>query len=177
MSPRRGEATALAVSSDAEKAAVLDGLVASDHALGQLAERVALLRLASVDIDEVADAVAAALLALDQEELLVHAGRRRYGYVEPTEAAWWLLEQAVEPWLEDTARRAGLGLAEAALRLGLGILQGLQRISDRTLNDDLLLGWAPDFPCETADRVTTALADAGIEATDVELARVAPDLT
>jgi hypothetical protein len=118
----------------------------------------------------VASAVTAALLALDQEDLAANAGRTRYGYVEPTEAAWSLLEAAVEPWLEDIAR-ASLGLLDAVRRLGLGILEALDRIDQHTRNDDLLVSWAPDFAAETADRVTQVLADAGVDLTETGLAR------
>jgi hypothetical protein len=168
--------TALGLSSDAERAAIFDELVASDDDLRHRAEHAARVRLAGVDTHDVADAVAAALLAFDQEELAAHAGRTRYGYVEPTEAAWSLLERAVEPWLEDITRRASLGLIEAARRLGLGTLEALQRTSEHAHNDNLLLSWAPDFPGETANHITRVLADAGIDLTDTELVRVAPDL-
>jgi hypothetical protein len=127
-------------------------------------------RLAQVDTDDVTNAVVAALLALDQEDLAARAGRTRYGYVEPTEAPWSLLEAAVEPWLEDITRRAGLGLTEAARRLGLGTLQALQYVDRHIRSDDLLVSWAPDFPDETADRVVELLSDLGIELTDVERA-------
>jgi hypothetical protein len=176
MSAPRVTPTALAVSSEAERAAILDELVAADRELGDRAERAARSRLADADTGDAANALASALLALDQEELAAHAGRTRHGYVEPTEAAWWLLERAVEPWLEDITRRASLGFGEAAGRLGLGILDALQRIDEHAGNDELLLSWAPDFPGETANRVTRVLADAGIDLTDTELARVAPDL-
>jgi hypothetical protein len=162
--------SALAVASDGEKAAVLDDLVAADHELEDRAERAARSRLTQVDADDVANAVVAALLALDQEDLVANAGRTRYGYVEPTEAAWFLLEAAVEPWHEDITRRASLGLTEAARRLGLGILQALQSVERHIRNDDLLVSWAPDFPDETADRVVELLRDAGIELTDAERA-------
>ena len=108
MSGPRRSASALAVSSDAEKAAILDELVAADHQLEDRAERAARSRLGDVDIDGVANAVLAALLALDQEDLAANAGRTRYVYVEPTEAAWSLLEAAVEPWLEDIERHEAL---------------------------------------------------------------------
>ena len=170
MSASRAVPSALAVSSDGEKAAVLDELVAADHELKDRAERAARARLAQVDTDDVTNAVVAALLALDQEDLAARAGRTRYGYVEPTEAAWSLLEAAVEPWLEDITRRAGLGLTEAACRLGLGTLQALQSVDRHIRNDDLLVSWAPDFPDETADRVVELLSDVGIELTDVERA-------
>jgi len=170
MSAPRAVPSALAVSSDGEKAAVLDELVAADHELKDRAERAARARLAQVDTDDVTNAVVAALLALDQEDLAARAGRTRYGYVEPTEAAWSLLEAAVEPWLEDITRRAALGLTEAARRLGLGTLQALQSVERHIRNDDLLVSWAPEFPDETADRVVELLSDVGIELTDVERA-------
>jgi hypothetical protein len=156
----------LAVFSEGEKAALLDALVAADHELRARAERAARVRLAQVEPDEVADAVPAALFALNQEGLAGRAGRTRYGYVEPTEAAWSLLEEAVEPWLEDITRRVGLGLTEAARGLGLGVLQALQAVDRHTDNAELLVSWAPDFPDETADRVVELLSDAGIELTD-----------
>jgi hypothetical protein len=146
MSAPRAAPSALAVSSDGEKAAVLDELVAADHELKDRAERAARARLAQVDADDVTNAVVAALLALDQEALAARAGRTRSGSVEPTEAAWSLLEAAVEPWPEDITRRAGLGLTEAARRLGLGTLQALQSVDRHIRNDDLLVSWAPDFP-------------------------------
>jgi hypothetical protein len=170
MSAPRAAPSALAVSSDPEKAAVLDKLVAADRELTRRAERAARTRLAEVDTDDVANAVVATLLALDQEDLAAHAGRTRYGYVEPTEAAWSLLETAVEPWLEDITRRASLGLTDAARRLGLGILEALRRIDRHIRNDDLLVSWAPDLPGETADRVIEVLGDLGFTSTDAELA-------
>jgi hypothetical protein len=82
MSAPRAVPSALAVSSDGEKAAVLDELVAADHELKDRAERAARARLAQVDTDDVTNAVVAALLALDQEDLAARAGRTRYGYVD-----------------------------------------------------------------------------------------------
>ena len=79
MSPSPVTRSALAVASDAEKAAILDELVGADHDLQVRAELVARSRLSDVGINDVAVAVAAALLALDQEDLAANAGRTRYG--------------------------------------------------------------------------------------------------
>lgn len=65
-----------------------------------------------------------------------------------------------------------LALDGAARRLGLGILRGLQRISDHSGNDERLLSCAPDFAGEAADSVLRALTDVGIELTDAELTGV-----
>jgi hypothetical protein len=66
----------LALSSDAEKAAVLDELVVADH---ELAERAARSRMGDVAIADVAAALTAALLVLGQEDLAAKAGRTRWG--------------------------------------------------------------------------------------------------
>lgn len=90
----------------------------------------------------VSDAVVEVLTALDQEALATRAGRTRYGYVEPTEAAWALLEEALQPWIEDIGRLSRIGLAQAARETGLGILGGLHRCLEHGRDDDLLLSWA-----------------------------------
>jgi hypothetical protein len=65
MSAPRAIRSALALSSDAEKAAILDEFVVADHELEDRAERAARFRPAQVETGEVASAVTAALLALD----------------------------------------------------------------------------------------------------------------
>jgi hypothetical protein len=160
---RTPELDVLAVLSDDEKAAVLDELVASDVRVRRAAEDAARRRLARVEQQQVAERVMEAVVGLDHEELAAHAGRTRHGYVEPTEAAWMLLERAVEPWVEDIARRAALGLREAARHLAVGSLEGLSRAEEHANRDGLVLSWAPDFPGEAADRVLRTLEDAGLE--------------
>ena len=164
----------LSVLGDAEKAAVLDELVAADTRVRDSAELLARRSLASVDPATVSDGVLETLTALDQDALATRAGRTRYGYVEPTEAAWALLEEALAPWTEDIARLSRVGLEQAARQTGLGILAGLQRCLHHTRHDDLLLSWAPDFPAEAAAGVLRALDDDGIELTHAEVARIEP---
>src|SRR5215210_7718918 len=117
--------------------------MADEVGLERRAEQAGRRLLATVTTGHVASAVAEALLSLDQDDLAAHAGRTRYGYVEPTEAAWWLLERALEPWLEDLARRARLGLEKAPRQLGLGILEGLGAVGGHISDDERLLSWAP----------------------------------
>jgi hypothetical protein len=172
---RAPEVNVMEVLSDGEKAAVLDELVASDERVRELAEAAARRRLVYVDERMVADLVREAVVGLDHEELAAHAGRRRHGYVEPTEAGWLLLERAIAPWVEDIARRAALGMREAARQLTLGVLAGLSRAAEHADRDGLVLSWAPDFPGEAADRVLRTLEEAGLELSDAELAHVAPN--
>lgn len=48
--------------------------------------------------------------AMDYDDLNARAGRHEWGYVEPTEAAWEILEETVEPFREDMKRHLDLGL-------------------------------------------------------------------
>jgi hypothetical protein len=158
----------LAALTDREKVEVLDSLIAKDPALAACAGREGRGVLAAVEIDAVASAVADALLGLDQEELSQHAGRTRYGYVEPTTAAWSLLEAALEPWLDDITRRAGLGFDGPARQIGLGVLQALEQVDDHGGSDELLLSWAPDFTDEARETVLRQLAALGIKPIESE---------
>ena len=166
VSSSEADLAVLGVLTDREKAELLDALIAQDATLAARAGREARSRLAAVDIADVAIAVAEELLGLDQEQLSRHAGRTRYGYVKPTEAAWSLLEAALQPWLEDIARRAGLGFDGAACQIGLGVLEGLRQAGDGGGNDERLLSWAPDFTEDARVTVVRRLAALGIEIVD-----------
>ncbi|MGH2920205.1 MAG: hypothetical protein ACRDLS_16665 [Solirubrobacteraceae bacterium] len=149
---------------------MLDELVAADPCLAVSATQVARTRLCEVVVDDIAAAVADALLALDQEDLAARAGPTRYGYVEPTEAAWQLLEEALEPWLQDIARRAALGLVDASVDIACGVVLGLRSV-DGCDNDERLLSWVPDFPAEATESVRRALSKAGVGVGDPRLER------
>jgi len=134
--------------SGAEAASVLKCLLQRHPELQSEAENIAGDLLSDVSLLSVADDVENAVLQFDYDDLNSRAGRHSWGYVEPTEAAWELLEEAVEPFVEDMKRYLELGLEEQAQKLCQGILSGLYRVRDGGKND--ILGWAPDFPGEAA---------------------------
>lgn len=131
-----------------EAQAVLQRLLATRADLRDEAERIARALLGEVSFESVADDVEHALRSLDLDDLGGRAGRHRGGYTSPTEAAWELLQEAVDPFMEDMKRQMELGLGAEALEICKGILLGLYRI--RGLKGDEFLGWAPDFPTEAA---------------------------
>lgn len=149
----------LSACDDAERASVLAALVEHDPSLRQRAEEFARRHLATVEIPAVADTVTDALLQLGTEDLANRAGPRRHGYVEPNEAAWQLLEQVLDPWIDDLNRRAQLGLHGAAVDLGNALLHALVCAEERAeqTNDCLLREWAPDFPAEATWQVRRAM--------------------
>lgn len=89
------------------------------------AEEIARVTVTDVDADAVAEDVAHAVLDLDIEDLDTRAGRHSWGYVEPTEAAWELLEEAIDPFLAEMKRHIELGFEAAAKATCAGIVLGL----------------------------------------------------
>jgi hypothetical protein len=86
--------------------------------------------------------------ALDYDVLNARAGSHEWGYVEPSEAAWEILEETAEPFFDDLKRRLELGLEAEALEICKGLVLGCYRLSEHEGGD--VLGWASDFPAEAA---------------------------
>ena len=124
------------------------------------AEELAAAEVCSVDADEIAGEVAFAVLESGYEELNARAGRHEWGYTDPATAAWEILEEAVQPFLDDLETRIELGFEQAALEVCQGIVVGLYRTRGR--GDDRVLGWAEDFPSEGAAEAVRLLASQSV---------------
>ena len=133
-----------------EAALVLERLIAAHQELRAEAEEIARSVLGAVS-DSIAGEVQDAIRQLDLDDLNGRAGRHSWGYTEPTEAAWELLEEAVEPFVEDMKRHLGLGLEDEALEICQGVVLGLYELRNET--GDEFLGWAPDFAAEAAGNI------------------------
>ncbi|MGD0008819.1 MAG: hypothetical protein ABSE93_09775 [Terriglobia bacterium] len=131
-----------------EAAGVLQRLLQVHPDLASEAEEMARSLLQQVDYEDVAAEIEDEIRALDYEVLNARAGSHEWGYVEPSEAAWEILEETVEPFREDMKRHLELGLEAEALEICKGLVLGCYRLSERAGGD--VLGWAPDFPGEAA---------------------------
>jgi hypothetical protein len=95
------------------------------------------------------------------------------GYVHPAEAADEILDDALQPFLDDLQRRAGLGTGSAAVELAAGVLLGLYNC--RHGNTETLLEYSPDYAGERA--AGSDCAKLGIELPAVELLDLMPEWT
>jgi len=123
------------------------------------AEKLATELMVTSSSEDTAASVFEAVTSLDLQDLNGRAGATPGGYVEPTDAAWELLEEAVEDFLADMRRRVECGLKEAAVVMCHGIVAGLYRAKEK--DSDGPLGWAPDFPAEEAGHAIAELLRAG----------------
>ncbi len=146
-----------------EAAAVLRRLLAGHPELLPEADEISRSTLGEVTLESVASDVEDAIRQLNHEDLNGRAGRHSWGYTEPTEAAWELLEEVVEPFVEDMKRHLSLGLDKEALEICKGIVLGLYLC--RNARGDEFLGWAPDFPAEAAGNAVADWIGAGEQGT------------
>jgi hypothetical protein len=166
--------SALDALSAAEKVAVLDELLAARPDLRQPAEAYAAQVMIGTDRLAVANDVEDALQGLDIEELNTRAGYRPgRGCVHPAEAADEILDEALQPFLDDLQRRASLGMRSAAAELAAGILLG--RYNCRHGNSETLLEYSPDYAAERASSVLSDCARLGIELPTAELPDLMPE--
>jgi len=120
------------------------------------ADRIALELLEDIRTDDIATRVERAVRGLDPDRLAERSGRKRWGYVEPGEAAYEILEEVVAPFLAEMNRLIALRLEQPAVATCAGIALGLYAVRDST--DDGVLAYASDFPAETAGYVVATLA-------------------
>ena len=142
-----------------EAAEPLRALLARHPELSAEAASLAEAMVTHVSGDDVADAVEESILALDIDALGDRAGEHAGGYTEPTEATWELLQEAIDPFVDDLRRCISLGAETAAVETCRGIVVGLYRV--RGKNPDAVLGWAQDFPVEAAAQAVSILSAAG----------------
>jgi hypothetical protein len=166
--------SALDALSAAEKAAVLDELLAARPDLREPAEAYAVQVMTDADRSAVAEEVEDALKGLDIEELNTRAGYRPgRGYVHEAEAADEILDEMLQPFLDDLQRRAHLGLGSAAVELAVGILLGLYNC--RHGDSETLLEYSPDYAAERASGVVSDCARLGIELPAADLLDLMPE--
>jgi hypothetical protein len=122
------------------------------------AEDLAASVIGDVAMEDIAQEAEDAVRSLDFDDLNCRAGSHADGYVEPGEAAWELIEEAVMPLIEDIQRRLDAGQPDAALVTCAGVVLGLYRVRHDT--NDGCLGWAPDAVAEMAGEAVCTLRKA-----------------
>ena len=144
----------------------MDALLTAHPELMDEAEQIASGLLGEVSVAQVTDDVEATLSWISLDALATRAGHvRGRGYVHESEAAWELVEEAIEPFRSDLNRRAALGLIDAATNLAIGIVAGLYRA--RNTETGTVLAYAgEDAPAELAAVVIDQAAERGLALPD-----------
>lgn len=97
------------------------------------------------------------------------------GYVHENEAASEILEELLQPELDDLSRRAALGLHDAAGQLALGLLRGLANCHEDVDGGTVLAYAGPDMSDDLAWSVRDTPTKAGLKLPDEVLEDLSPD--
>ena len=162
--PRRPSTPTLDRLTTDERGQLLGELLVAHPEVAAEAERLAVSRLATVDADEVAEDIEWTLREADADQLSYRAGRvRGRGYVHVDEAAGEILQELLQPELDDLVRRADLGLHDAARQMALGLLRGLANCQHDVEAGTVLAYAGPDVTDDLAWCVRDELAEAHLD--------------
>lgn len=130
---------------------VLKALANEDQNIAKRIEQIALEYLRDVDIESVASEVYFVLNSIEVEDLWEQSGSTRYGYVEPSERAWEMFEEALEPFTSELNKYLDLLLINEAKNYCMGILKGIHRFDKESTSQ--FKDWAEDAPDEFFERI------------------------
>lgn len=140
---------------DDGKAALLSFAARHPECVAEI-EKIVQETIGRTSFEDVADEVVAEIELLDVSEIGTHSGARSWGYVDPSEAATEMVEEAIAPFVADVRCHAEMGLHEAALEACRGVLLGLYRAERDKVT--AVLEWTPDSIGEIAHAAIQALA-------------------
>jgi hypothetical protein len=149
--------------------AVLRALARDDQALAARIAEIATAHLSEVDPENVAFDLYDELNALEVEEVWDRAGRTRHGYVEPSEAADQMIQEVIDPYLEELRKYQALRMNDQANRLCMGLLLGLYKFERESTSE--FKDWASGAPDAFAEVVANAWTDGAPTRADVEVLR------
>jgi hypothetical protein len=140
---------------------ILQQLAAQDEKLAAQIASMALAYLSDVDVEEIAETLRYELESLTPEEVWDRAGSTRYGYVETSEVAEQMMEEVLEPYLEEMRKYHKTGLALEAQQMCQGLMLGFYDFEHQSKIE--FKDWAVDSPLYFALEVLTVWREGEVE--------------
>jgi len=119
-----------------------------------LAKRIAVMAkaaLSAVDAETVADEVFRNLNSIQVEDLWDNSGKTRWGYQEPTEVAFEMIEDEINWFVRKMELYQSLDMKKEEKEYCKGIIIGLLRYGEDGNNE--FRDWAPDDPFTIAENI------------------------
>ncbi len=104
--------------------------------------------LTEIDLVETADAVFAVLDSIDVEDCWDRSGSSRDGYTSPDEAAAEIIEEELQPFIEQVERYHELGMPEPEATYCKGVILGIYRYERESKSE--FREWSVDIAAECA---------------------------
>ena len=144
---------------------VLKVLMNEDRKISDKIFHILMERLNELDSDEITMDVYYKLNQLQVEELWNRSGKTRYGYVEPSEEAWVMFEEVIEPFVDEMKKYQKLGMPLLAKKYCIGIIKGIQKYEHESESE--FKNWATDVPVEYAERILDEWKEGNPDSTDI----------
>ncbi len=107
--------------------------------------------LTEIDLDEIADEVTAVLDFIDVQDCWDRSGSSRDDYTSPDEAAAEIIEEELQPFVDQVKRYHEMGLPEQETAYCQGVILGLYRYEHESESE--FRQWCVDIPAEFGDFV------------------------
>ncbi len=146
---------------------ILMRLAEEDGELKNKIRLTALELLKGVDVEEVATDLFFILNSLCVEKVWDNSGSTRYGYVDPTEYAWEMFENELEPFLKEMRTYRKLSMYDEAKNCCMGILLGIHRFEEKATTE--FANWCIDAPHDYFKQVLDEWNDECQRAEDIEM--------
>lgn len=130
---------------------ILRALAEEDKRVEERIEQIAKEYLSGVDLEVIASEVYSELNSIEVEDLWNQSGSTRYGYVDPTEKAWEMFEEALEPFMEEFRKYRNLSMDKEAKTYCMGILKGIYQFEKESTSE--FSDWVVDAPKEYFESV------------------------
>lgn len=122
--------------------AVLRTLAREDERVAVRIVEIATVQLSGVEPEEVAYMLHDELSFLEVEDVWDRAGPTRYGYVEPHEAVDEMMQEVIDPYLDELKKYHKLGMMYEANRMCMGLLWSLRKFEYECKTE--FKNWATD---------------------------------
>jgi len=115
----------LSTLTDDQAQRVLIHLLHANPALIPKAAAIAREFLSGIDEEEISDRVCSVLSNLNVRDLWQESGSTRHGYVDPYEHSYEMMEDKIEPFLEEMERYLDRKMTDEALAYCMGVIRGI----------------------------------------------------
>lgn len=130
----------------ADALAILRALAARNPNLAQEIDAAAKALFSHVEIDEIAANVQMELESLHVEDIWDRSGAKGDGYVDPSDAAWEMFEEALQPFQDEVDKYKQLSMLQEADLACQGMLKGIYDFHRESSTE--YKQWAVDAPGE-----------------------------
>lgn len=130
---------------------ILKILSNEDKNLAKRIEDLFVQKAHEVDVESIASDVFSDLDFLDAEDLWSRSGATRYGYVDPGEESWRMVEEVLEPHINKMKRYHSMEMFYEEMLFCMGIISGLKNFENESKSE--FKDWAADVSDGLADNI------------------------